>query len=61
MSALFAESFGSQPGIAWLHLLAMIAIAGASWRLVAVQARIGERQQPAAPYRGVGGPLEAAA
>ncbi len=59
--ALFAESFGSQPGVAWLHLLAMVAIAGASWRLVAVQARIGERQQPAAAYRGVGGPLEAAA
>ena len=48
--ALFAESFGSQPGVAWLHLFAMLAIAGASWRLVAVQARIGERERPAAPY-----------
>jgi hypothetical protein len=47
--AVFAESFGAQPGIAWLHLLAMLAIAAASWRLAAVQARIGERPARAAP------------
>jgi hypothetical protein len=40
--SLFAESFGARPEIAWLHGLAMLAIAAASWRLVAVQARIGE-------------------
>jgi hypothetical protein len=49
--AVFAESFGSQPGIALLHLLAMVAIAAASWRLAAVQARIGERPPPVAPLR----------
>ena len=43
--AVFSESFGAQPGIAWLHLLAMVAIAAASWRLAAVQARIGERRK----------------
>ena len=59
--ALFAESFGASPGLASLHLAAMLAIAAASWRLVAVQARIGERSRPAAPYRGVRAPLEAAA
>jgi len=49
--AVFAESFGSRPGIAGLHLLAMVAVAAASWRLAAVQARIGER--PIAPRRGL--------
>jgi hypothetical protein len=44
---VFAESFGAGAGIAALHLLAMVAIAGASWRLAAVQARIGERRAPA--------------
>jgi hypothetical protein len=43
--AVFAESFGAQAGLAWLHLLAMVAIAAASWRLAAVQARIGERRK----------------
>jgi hypothetical protein len=41
---VFTESFGAQTGIAALHLVAMIAIAAASWRLAAVQARIGERR-----------------
>jgi hypothetical protein len=59
--ALFAESFGARPGVASLHLAAMMAIAAASWRLVAVQARIGERRRRTAPYRGVGAPLEAPA
>ena len=45
--AVFSESFGTAPGIALLHLGAMVAIAGASWRLAAVQARIAE--QPIAP------------
>ena len=44
---MFSESFGTAPGIALLHLVAMVAIAGASWRLAAVQARIAE--QPIAP------------
>ncbi len=30
---MFAESFGARPEIALLHLGAMVAIAGASWRL----------------------------
>ena len=47
--AVFTESFGAQTGIAALHLLAMVAIAAASWRLAAVQARIGERRPSAAP------------
>jgi hypothetical protein len=47
--AVFAESFGAQTGIASLHLLAMVAIAAASLRLAAVQARIGDRRPPAAP------------
>ena len=49
--AVFAESFGAQTGIAGMHLLAMVAIAAASWHLAAVQARIGERERraPAAP------------
>ena len=42
--AVFAESFGAGTGIAALHLVAMAAIAGASWHLAAVQARIGERR-----------------
>jgi Magnesium transporter NIPA len=46
--AVFAESFGAPMGVAALHLLAMVAIAAASWRLAAVQARIGERR-PVAP------------
>lgn len=41
---VFAESFGAQTGIAALHLVAMLAIAAASWHLAAVQARIGERR-----------------
>jgi hypothetical protein len=41
---VFAESFGAGTGIAALHLVAMLAIAAASWRLAAVQARIGERR-----------------
>src|SRR3954449_9244381 len=55
---LFAESLGGQPEIAWLHLLAMLAIAAASWRLVAVQVRIGERRRKPAPYRGAIGTAE---
>ena len=47
--AVFSESFGTVPGIALLHLGAMVAIAGASWRLAAVQARIAD--QPIAPRR----------
>ena len=47
--AVFSESFGTAPGVALLHLVAMVAIAAASWRLAAVQARIGER--PIAPRR----------
>ncbi len=39
---VFAESFGARPDIAALHLIAMVAVAGASWHLAAVQARIGE-------------------
>jgi hypothetical protein len=46
--AVFAESFGAPTGVAALHLLAMLAIAAASWRLAAVQARIGERRPPSA-------------
>jgi hypothetical protein len=42
--AVFAESFGAGTGIAALHLIAMTAIAGASWHLAAVQARISERR-----------------
>ena len=49
--AVFGESFGARPGIASLHLLAMLAIAAASLRLAAVQARIGERPEPVAPRR----------
>jgi hypothetical protein len=41
--AVFAESFGAGTDIAALHRVAMTAIAGASWHLAAVQARIGER------------------
>jgi hypothetical protein len=41
---VFAESFGAGAGVAALHLGAMTAIAGASWHLAAVQARIGERR-----------------
>ena len=48
--SLFAESLGGRPGIAWLHLLAMLAIAAASWRLVAVQVRIGERRRTPIPF-----------
>lgn len=59
--ALFSESLGVQPGVASLHLLALLAIAAASWRLVAVQARIGERRERVPGYRRVGGPAEAAA
>ncbi|MEO8691014.1 MAG: hypothetical protein ABI611_22725, partial [Solirubrobacteraceae bacterium] len=40
---VFAESFGARADIAALHLVAMVAIAAASWRLAAVQARLGER------------------
>lgn len=47
--AVFAESFGTQTGIAALHLLAMVTIAAASWRLAAVQARLGERRPHTAP------------
>jgi hypothetical protein len=43
---VFAESFGAHTGIAGLHLLAMVAIAAASWRLAAVQAKVGERRAP---------------
>jgi hypothetical protein len=45
---VFAESFGARTGIAALHLLAMVVIAAASWRLAAVQARLGEQRTPAA-------------
>jgi hypothetical protein len=48
---VFAESFGNQTGVASLHLVAMVAVAGASWRLAGVQARIGERATPDAPKR----------
>jgi hypothetical protein len=48
--AVFAESFGAQTGIAAMHLVAMVAIAGASWRLAAVQARIGERRSAGAQH-----------
>jgi hypothetical protein len=41
--AVFAESFGARGGTASVHLLAMVTVAAASWRLVGVQARIGER------------------
>lgn len=58
---LFSESLGAQPGVASLHLLALLAIAVASWRLVAVQARIGERRKRVPAYGRVGGPAEAAA
>jgi hypothetical protein len=44
--AVFSESFGAHAGIAVLHLGAMVAIAAASWRLAAVQARIGEQRSP---------------
>ena len=47
--AVFAESFGARDGTAFAHLLAMTAIAAASWRLVGVQARIGERRPQMAP------------
>jgi hypothetical protein len=47
--AVFSESFGAHTGIAALHVLAMAAIAAASWRLSAVQARIGERPPPSPP------------
>ena len=47
--AVFAESFGAQDGTAFVHLLAMAAIGAASWRLVGVQARIGERGPRVAP------------
>jgi hypothetical protein len=39
--AVFAESFGARADIAAIHLVAMAAVAAASWRLAAVQARIG--------------------
>jgi hypothetical protein len=42
--AVFTESFGARPGIAALHVVAIAAIAAASWHLAAVQARIGERR-----------------
>jgi hypothetical protein len=58
---LFSESLGKDPGVASLHLLALLAIAFASWRLVAVQARIGERRERAVAYGRVGRPAEAAA
>jgi hypothetical protein len=58
---LFSESLGAQPGVASLHLLALLAIAVASWRLVAVQARISERRKRVPAYARVGGPAEAAA
>lgn len=52
--AVFGESFGASPDIAFMHLLAMVAVAAASWRLAAVQARIGERPRaPAVPRRAV--------
>jgi hypothetical protein len=41
---VFSESFGAGTGIAALHLVAMVAIAAASWHLAAVQTQIGERQ-----------------
>jgi hypothetical protein len=41
---VFAESFGAGTAIATVHLVAMVAIAVASWHLAAVQARIGERR-----------------
>jgi hypothetical protein len=47
--AVFAESFGARTGIAALHVVAMAAIAVASWHLAAVQARIGERRPAPAP------------
>lgn len=47
--AVFAESLGSGDGVAWVHALAMAAIAAASWRLVGVQARIGEPPRRIAP------------
>jgi hypothetical protein len=59
--SLFSESFGSGPGIAWVHGLAMLAIAGASWRLVAVQACIGERGRAVATYGRLPTTAEAAA
>jgi hypothetical protein len=45
--AVFAESFGAGTATAALHLVAMAAIAAASWHLAAVQARIGERREAA--------------
>ena len=39
--AVFAESFGARTDVATIHLVAMAAVAAASWRLAAVQARIG--------------------
>lgn len=58
--AVFAESFGTGDGVAWAHALAMAAIAGASWRLVGVQARLGERrQQRTGPPHGRAAPANA--
>jgi hypothetical protein len=63
--AVFAESFGTPTGIASMHLLAMVAIAAASWRLAAVQAELGERHPPvvapeAGPPAARSAPLRAA-
>ena len=58
--AVFSESFGARPSTAWAHLLAMLAIAVASWRPAAVQARIGERRPARAPYRPVVASMEPA-
>jgi hypothetical protein len=45
--AVFSESFGARTDVAVLHVAAMAVIAAASWRLAAVQARIGEEPPPA--------------
>ena len=58
--AVFSESFGARPSTAWAHLLAMLAIAVASWRLAAVQSRIGERRPARATYRPVVASMEPA-
>src|SRR3954447_15409134 len=55
--AVFSESFGATPGIAAVHVVAMMAIAAASWHLAAVQARLGERRPAgAAPAPRPAGP-----
>jgi hypothetical protein len=60
--AVFAESFGAGTATAALHLVAMAAIAAASWHLAAVQARIGERRTTASlPARSNRGAAVAAA